>query len=272
MSHTGRHSGVKLQLAVHRNLGHNSLGLLAGVAHLVHVLALAGAEGGVAEERDLGIDAEDLGALRSLHGDLHQLVLAGLDIDGAVTHGQHIVVAGSGGTDQDEAGGDDLVTRLGLDQLEGGTDGIGGGVGRAAQQGVGLAHGHQHGAEVVALLQSSAALVLGHLALAQLHHLGHHGLHVLIVLGIDNDRAADVEAGVLGGGPDSLLIAHQHGGQECTGQQAGGGLQDTGVGSLCEHDLAGMCLQNIDEFLEHTEPFLPKLNFQTENACLLGLW
>ena len=30
-----------------------------------------------------------------------------------------------------------------------------------------------------------------------------------------------------------------------------------------EHNLAWMCLQNIDELLEHTEPFLPKLNFQT---------
>ena len=41
--------------------------------------------------------------------------------------------------DQDKAGGDDLVARLGLDQLQGGADGVGGGVGGAAQQGVGLA-------------------------------------------------------------------------------------------------------------------------------------
>ena len=36
---------------------------------------------------------------------------------------------------QNEAGGDDLVAGLGLDQLQGGTDGVGGGVGGAAQQG-----------------------------------------------------------------------------------------------------------------------------------------
>ncbi len=38
------------------------------VAHLVHVLALAGTHGGVAEEGDLGIDAEHLGGSGSLQG------------------------------------------------------------------------------------------------------------------------------------------------------------------------------------------------------------
>ena len=251
MSHAGRHSGVKLQLAVHGDLGHSSLGLLAGVAHLVHVLALAGAEGGVAQESNLGVNAEDLGALGSLHGDLNQLVLVGLDVDGAVAHSQHVVVAGGGRTNQDEAGGDDLVAGLGLDQLQSGTDGVGGGVGSAAQQSVGLTHSHQHGAEVVALLQSSAALFLGHLALAQLDHLGNHSVHVLVGLGVYDDGAADVEAGVLSGSADFLFLTHQHGGQESTGQQTGRGLQNTGIGALGEYDLTGMSLQDVDEFLEH---------------------
>ena len=167
------------------------------------------------------------------------------------------VVAGGGGAHQNEAGGDDLVAGLGLHQLQGGADGVGGGVGGAAQQGVGLTHGHQHGAEVVALLQGGPDLVLGHLALAQLHHLGHHGLHVLILLRVDDDGAPDVEAGVLGGGADLVLISQQDGGQERTGQQAGGGLQNAGVGALGKDDLAGMLFQNADQFLEHCEPFLP---------------
>ena len=179
-------------------------------------------------------------ALGGLHGDLHQLVLLGLDVDGAVTHSQHIVVAGGGGADQNKAGGDDLVARLGLDQLQGGADGVGGGVGGAAQQGVGHAHLHQHGAKVVALLQGGPALIGGHLALAQLHHLLHHGVHAVIVLRVNDDGAADIEAGLLGGGLDLLLVAHQHGGQEGPGQQPGGCLQDAGVGALGKDDLAGM--------------------------------
>ena len=44
-----------------------------------------------------------------------------------------------------------MCALLGLDKLQRGTNGIGGGVGRAAQQAVGNAHLHQHGAEIVAL-------------------------------------------------------------------------------------------------------------------------
>ena len=40
--HTGRNGGVELQLAVHVQVGGQSLQLVAGVAHFVHVLALAG--------------------------------------------------------------------------------------------------------------------------------------------------------------------------------------------------------------------------------------
>ena len=158
---------VELELAADRGVGHEGLGLLAGIAHLVDVLALAGAEGGVAQESDLRVNAEDLGAGNGLLADLDELVLVGLDVDGAVSHSQDLVLAGGGRTDHNEAGGHDLVAGLGLDELQGGTDRVGGGIGGAAQQSVGIAHLHQHGAEVVALLERGAALVGGHLALAQ---------------------------------------------------------------------------------------------------------
>ena len=77
-------------------------------------------------------------------------------VDGAVGHGEHFVLAGSGGTDHDEAGRDDLVAWLGLDELQRGTDRVGRGVGSAAEQAVGLAHLDEHGAEVVALLERCA--------------------------------------------------------------------------------------------------------------------
>ena len=249
--HGGRHGGVELQLAVDGQVGHGSLGLGAGVTHLVHVLTLAGAQGGVAQEGNLGVDAEDLGGSGGLQGDLHQLILVGLDVDGAVTHGQDLAVTGSGGTDQNEAGGDDLAAGLGLDNLQGGTDSVGGGIGGAAQQSVGVAHLHQHGAKVVGLHQSVAALLLGHFAFAELHHGGDHLVHVLKGGGIDDDGAADVEADILGDLLDLLGVADQDGGQEGTGQQAGGSLQDAGVSALGEHDLAGMSLQLFDQKLKH---------------------
>ena len=202
---------VKLELAADRSVGHEGLGLLAGIAHLVDVLALAGAEGGVAQESDLRVNTEDLGAGNGLLADLDELVLVGLDVDGAVGHGEHFVLAGGGGTDHDEAGRDDLVARLGLDELQRGTDGIGGGVGGAAEQAVGLAHLDEHGAEVVALLERGAALVGGHLALAQLDHLLDHRVHALVILGVDDLGAADVEADVLGHNGDLLGVADEHG-------------------------------------------------------------
>ena len=70
-----------------------------------------------------------------------------------------------------------LLPGLVLMSCRAGTHGVGGGIGGAAQQSVGLAHLHQHGAEVIALLQVAADLLLRHLALAQLHHLLNHLLH-----------------------------------------------------------------------------------------------
>ena len=220
---------VELELAADRGVGHEGLGLLAGIAHLVDVLALAGAEGGVAQESDLRVNAEDLGAGNGLLADLDELVLVGLDVDGAVGHGEHFVLAGSCGTDHDEAGRDDLVAWLGLDELQRGTDRVGRGVGSAAEQAVGLAHLDEHGAEVVALLERGAALVGGHLALAQLHQGGDHLLHVGEGLGINDLSAPDVEADLLGHLPALLGVADQDRGQEGTGPQAGRGLQHAGL-------------------------------------------
>ena len=131
---------------------------------------------------------------------------------------------------------------LGLDELEGGADGVCGGVGGAAQQGVGLAHLHQHGAEVVALLQSGAAVVLAHLAPAELHHLGDHLVHAGVGLGIEDLGPADVEAVLRGGGVDLVRIAHQDDVHQILLDEAGGGLLDAGIGALGEDDGAAVGL------------------------------
>ena len=247
----GGDGSIELELAADGRFRHECLSLLAGVAHLVHILALAAAKRRVAQERDLRIDAEDLGALDRFLADLNQLVLAGLDIDGAVGHGKHLVLAGSGGADHNEAGRNDLVAGLGLDELQRGTHGVRRGIGRAAEQAVRLAHLNEHGAEVVALLQRRAALIGRHLALAQLDHLLDHGVHVVVSLGIDDLRAADIEADLFRRLRDRIGIADQNRLKEVTGQQARAGLEDAGVGTLGEDDGLGVFLQRIDQFSKH---------------------
>ena len=75
--------------------------------------------------------------------------------------------------------------------------------------------------------------------------------YVSEVGGVHDLSAADVEAGLLGGGVDLLLAAHQDGGKEVAGQQAGTGLQDAGIGTLGKNDFPGVLLQGINELLEH---------------------
>ena len=87
-----------------------------------------------------------------------------------------------------------MSTLLGLDQLQSRTDGISGGISSAAQQAVSLAHLHQHGAEVVGLLQQLAALLRSHLAFAQLHHGADHFLKALVVGGVDDLSARNCQS------------------------------------------------------------------------------
>ena len=225
----------------------------------LHGAALAGAVGGEAQHGDLGIDAEDLGGLGGLNGNLGQLLsgrddhvavlIQGVliaDVDGAVAHGQLLFPA-----DHDEAGGNQVGAGLGLHQLQGGTDGIGGGVGGAAQQAVDLALLDQHGAEVVALHQRGPALVGAHFALAQGNHGFHHFVHAFIGGGVQNFYILDVKTTLFRGSLDFLHVAHQHGGQEAALDQAGSGLQNTGVSALGKDDFPGILFQGFDHSSEH---------------------
>ena len=119
-------------------------------------------------------------------------------------HGDALLAAG-----QDEAGADRLDAGLALDQLQSRADGVCGGVGCAAQQAVSLALLDQHGAEVIALGQSGTALLIGHLALAQLDHLGDHLIKALVVGGVDDLGTGDVKAAVSSGLLDGFDLAQQ---------------------------------------------------------------
>ena len=140
---------------------------------------------------------------------------------------------------------------LGLDELEGGADGVGGGVGGPAQQSVGLAHLHQHGAEVVALLQGGAAVLLAHFAAAELHHPGNHLVHAGVCGGVDDLGLADIEAVFPGGGVDLVRIAHQDDVHQVLLDEARGGLLDAGVGALGKDDGASVGLQIVQKSGKH---------------------
>ena len=111
------------------------------------------------------------------------------------------------------------------------------------------------------------ALVLGHFALAQLHHGGNHLVHLGESGGINDFGAPDIEANLLGGRLDLIGVAHQHGGQEGTGQQTGGSLQNAGIGALGEDDLAGMGFELLNQEFKH-ERFLQKIGFWSESYWL----
>ena len=233
--------------------------------HLVYVLAGAGAQGGVAEESDLRVNAEDLRAVDGLSCDLDQLVLVGLDVDSAVSHGKDHVVAGSSRTDQDEAGRHDLVAGLGLDDLQSRTDCVSGGIGSTAQEAVSLAHLDQHGAEIVSFGKDGACLFGGHaFGLSDLTEHVHHLVHLVIVFGIDNDRAADVEALDLSCFLDLIHLSEKDGGQEVAGQKTGSRLQDSRVAALCEDDPLRLLFQLVDHYLKcvcHDNQPLSKICF-----------
>ena len=224
----------------------------SGVAHLVHGVALAGALGGVGQQSHAGVDAEDLSGVSGLDGALHNLILAGIDVDGAVAHGDALFTAG-----QDEAGAHGLDAGLALDQLQSGTNGVSSGVGGAAQQAVGLAHLHQHGAEVVGLAQSLGAVLSGHLALAQFHHLGDHLVKTGVVGGVDDLGTGDVKAALGGGFLHGLRVAQQNDLQHLAGQQAAGSGQDAGIGALGEHNGLGLSLELFLEILKNGHKQIP---------------
>ena len=144
-----------------------------------------------------------------------------------------------------------MCALLGLDQLQSGTNGVGSGVSSAAQQAISLAHLHQHGAEVVGLLQQSGALLSGLLALAQLHHGVDHLIKTGIVLGVDDLGSGNIK---VTGGSSSLalsLVAHHDDLQHALGQQLCSGLQNAGIIALGENDRLGICLQLCYQRCKH---------------------
>ena len=146
----------------------------------------------------------------------------------------------------------------GLNQLERGANGIGGGVGSAAEQRIGIAHLDQHGAEVVALLEVGAAVLGGHLALAELDHLLDHRFHVGVGGGVDDLKTLNVKPALSGLGLNDLNLTDQDRGQESALLQLCSGFQDTGVVALGEDDLPGIGAELGFQNIEHNS-FPPRV-------------
>ena len=234
------------------------------VAHLVNGLALTGTLGGVGQQCNAGIDAKDLGGVGSLDGGLNNLILGRINVDGAVAHGDALVTA-----HQDEAGADGLDARLALDELQRGADGIGGRIGGTAQQAVSFAHLDKHGAKVVALGQSGAALLVGHLALAQLDHLGDHLVKARVVGGVDDLGTGDIKAAISSGLFDGLDLAQQDDLQGLASQQAACSRQNTGVGALGKDDGLRLSLQFLLKILENGHTLITSSIYAAKGCAAL---
>ena len=144
-----------------------------------------------------------------------------------------------------------MGTLLGLDELQRRADGVRGGVGRTAEQRIGHAHLHEHGAEVVALLEVGADFFHGHFALAQVEHALGHLVHLVIVGGIDDLQPLDVKAAGLGRSLHVLDVADEDRRQEAALLQAGSGLEDAGIGTLGVDDLARIGFENFNQIFKH---------------------
>mgnify|MGYP007077728068 CR=1 FL=1 len=186
--HVGRPCGVELDGADDGQVRSLLLDDSRGLFDDVHVRPLAGAEGGVGEHADLGLDAERLGGHGGLQRDLRELFGVRVEVDGAVGEHGHVVLEA-----HQEGAGDEPLPGLGLDDLQRRTHGVCGGVDRAGHQTIGVTEHDEHRAEIARVGQLLAGLLFGHALLgAQLAQLGDHGLEdVLVVHGLGSVPCPD---------------------------------------------------------------------------------
>ena len=96
---------------------------LSSGANLVHIRALTGGAGGEGQHGHTRLHPELAGSFSRGNGNVSQLLSGGLRVDGAVTVNQYAVFK-----QHQEHRGNNGSARLGLDDLEGRHDGVGGGV------------------------------------------------------------------------------------------------------------------------------------------------
>ena len=144
-----------------------------------------------------------------------------------------------------------MCAGTGLHQLQSRADRVSGGISRAAQKRVSRAHFHQHSSEIIALGQCGAAVLGRHLALAQLYHFGNHLIHSCICSRINDLQTVNVKAALCGVGLDLVHIADQDRCQETFRLQLCSRFENTCVRAFRKHDLAGICLEDLNQFVKH---------------------
>ena len=230
-----------------------------GIPHHIRAGTLRGAVGGVGKHGDLRIYAKEHGGFRGLDSDLRhllgsaqydvailvQFILVG-DVYGTVAHGELFVAA-----DKNHTGGDEVCALPGLDQLKCGAYGIGGGVGCAAEQGIGQTFLYKHRTEVVWLEKQLAGFLSGGLALAKLNKIIHKLIHIGIRGRVDDLQTLDIEAALSSRRRDFIHIADEHRRDDTFLFQPRGGFKDARIGALCIYESAGVVFKTRDERVKH---------------------
>ena len=194
----------------------------------------------------MGSIPKDSGCLGRLNGDLHQIILGRINIDGTVTEQISLIAA-----NEHETGTDDLVAGLGLDQLKCRTYGVCSRISSSSKKAVTLAHLNKHGAKIVALGQSLADLLLCHLAFSKLHHLRNHGIHLRIGQGIYDLALVNIIITRCRGSLNLVHITQKNNAKDTFCRQSGGGIKNTAVRSLCINDGSRILLEILDHLCQH---------------------
>ena len=214
---------------------------LHGVGNLVHVLMLRGALRGEGQHRHTRIHAQQrLAGLRGRNGDIRQLLAGRVDVHGAVAEHQHAVVAVLLVLHfHQEAGRNGLDARGTLDDLQCRTKHIAGGVDRAGDHRVGVAHLEHHRAVEQGVLQAQLSrLFKGHaLLLADMEKLlGIRG-GLLARRRIGNADTGQVNAQLGGLRLDIGLRANQRDLRQAQLDDLRRRLNGARLGALSQHDV-----------------------------------
>ena len=144
----------------------------------------------------------------------------------------------------EERTGHEGGSRLGLDDLQGRTYGIGRGVDGSGNQTVSFAEHHEHGAKVAVVGELLASLFLGHALLcAQLTQFGdHRNEHFLVILSLELRLFKGFESKLLAAGENAFLVSDDDQIDDIALEQIVSRLDDAVFGSFRKHDGSLICL------------------------------
>ena len=214
---------------------------LHGVGHLVHVLVLRRALRGEGEHRHARVEAQQrLAGLRGSDRDVGQLFAGRIDVHGAVAEHQHAVVAVLLILHfHQEAGRNGLDARGALDDLQRRTQHVAGGVDRARDHRVRVAHLEHHRAVEQRVLQAQlGGLLQRHaLLLADMEKLLGVRSGLLARRRIGDGNAGQVNAQLGGLRLDLGLRAHQRDLGQTQLHNLLRGLHGARLSALSQHDV-----------------------------------